>query len=198
MSYQSILKEPGAYLPMAFRRYIDPMTEIPVVGDTAKKIADKVIFERKERNLPTEDVLKEVEEYLCSQLPSLCQRRITGMMVKKEYTKADVLAFIESVKGTLTSGGVVSEEEAARRANVCLTCPYNLRLAGCEGCNGISSLVFKLLGARRITNMGALKACGICGCSLKAKIWVPKETLQKTSQIQATQGQFPSWCWVEK
>jgi hypothetical protein len=201
MSYQTILKEANSYLPVAFRRYVDQKTQVVVTGDTARKIANKVVEVRKSLDLPSEfeTVLSEVEEYICKVLPSLCQRRIDGPMIRKEFTRADVLAFIESVKGTILAGGVVPRSVAEARATTCLQCPYNLKLAGCEGCNGISTMVFSLLGAsRRLPNASNLKSCGICGCSLKAKVWVPKDVLDKTSHIQETKGQFPSWCWVEK
>ena len=199
MSRQSILKEPTTHLPVAFRKFIDPVTDVAVVGDTAAKIAKQVEKERIARGLPIDDVLDIVEENICRMIPSWCERKIDGTMVKNEYTKADVIAFIESVKGTILSGGVVDRPIAEQRATTCLQCPYNMRLAGCEGCNGISSMVFSILGAsRRVKNISQLRSCGICGCSLKAKIWVPKEVLDKTSHIQNTKGQFPSWCWVEK
>ena len=198
-SYQSIMKDPNVYLPIACRKYIDPMTGEPVVGDTSIKITKKVEAIRLERGLPIDNIQKDVEEHLCRLIPSWCERKIRGPMIRKEFTKADVLAFIESVKGTILSGGVVEKSLAEDRAQACLQCPYNLSLAGCEGCNGVSNVIFSMLGAtRRVKIITQLKSCGICGCSLKAKIWVPKDVLEKTSHIQNTKGEFPAWCWVEK
>jgi hypothetical protein len=194
----SLLKEPTNHLPVGGRRYTDPKTGVTIVGDTVGRLIQLVTRERGKAGLDSSNVREEVEEFTCSQYPHLCERRVDGSPVERKFTRKDVLAFVESVRGTIESGGVVQQEEAERRANICQQCPYNRRVAGCEGCNGISGLIFKVIGARRVKAQGSLKNCSICGCSLKPKVWVPKEVLEKTSEIQENSGDFPSWCWVRQ
>jgi len=196
----SILKETGMHLPMATRRYTDPDTGAVFTGETAKSIVKQVVNHRVNTNTPVDPdkVQMEVEDYICSQLPTWCQRQREPGKIKKEYTREDVLAFVAAVSGTIEAGGVVDQQTAEKRADVCLQCPYNQKLAGCDGCNGIASTVFNLIGARRVRNMGSLRSCGICGCALKAKIWVPDNVLKDTARIQNNMEDFPSWCWVNK
>lgn len=198
MSDNTIIKEPTVHLPQAYRNYTDPETGVTVVGETADSIVASVQAIRLSKGLDTVNVRGQVEDFICSRLPSWCERKYEKGKVKKEFTKMDVLAFLGAVKGTLQSGGVVDQTTAETRANMCLQCPYNQKIAGCEGCNGIADTVFSIIGKRRVCNIGNLKSCGICGCSLKAKIWVPQKVLHDTARIQDNMDDFPSWCWVNK
>jgi hypothetical protein len=182
------------WLPTALRSYTDPVSGVTVVGDTPEMIAKRVLREREAKGLPVGDPIVDVEEWLCQKLPAWCNR-IAEPYVKKNYTHLDVKAFLASV-GDSVKSGVVDKEEAGRRATICTTCPYNQKVSGCEGCSGVANAVYKLIGSKATHVDGKLKQCGICGCSLKAKVWVKPAGIKSATQIQKNLKAYPSWCWV--
>lgn len=197
------IKDNNAWLPHNAQTYEDKEFGISVRAPTVKLIVSKLKTELQNRGLPiSDDIEQKVLEQICAKAPHACvfsngQPQPTTQ-VKKGFTITDVKAFIKSVEGTITSGGVVDQETAEERTNICMRCPYNTKLPGCEGCSGIANLVFKVIGARKTHNMGELKQCGVCGCSLKAKVWVPQDTVKQTAQVQNNMNDFPDWCWVRK
>lgn len=193
------IKQHRYELPLTMRRYTDPDLNKAFIGANPDVIATQVLNARREAGLPLEGTYEAIEDWICAQLPEWCERHEAPRHLKTTYRKQDVLAFLEATKDAIIKGEVVSQEEAERRANICMQCkPYNTLIEGCEGCSGIGTLVFGVIGHRTVKNLGHLKSCGICGCSLKAKIWLTKKTLDSTSRIQETTGKFPKWCWVEK
>jgi hypothetical protein len=196
------LKDNNAWLPYPAQSYEDKENGIVVKGQTLKLLVTRITSELRGRGLPVpEDIIQKVLEQICTKAPDAClfsDGRQVGSNLKKRFTITDVKAFVKSVEGTITSGGVVDQDTAEERTNVCMRCPYNTNLPGCEGCSGIANLVFKVIGARKTKNMGMLRQCGICGCSLKAKVWVPQDTIKETAQVQNNINDFPDWCWVRK
>lgn len=196
------IKDNSSWLPYTAQTYEDKENGIVVKGPTLKLLVSRLKEELLKRSLPVPaDIDQVICKQICAKVPEACvfqdENRPTTP-IKKGFTVTDVKAFIKSVEGTITSGGVVDQETAEERTNICMRCPYNTKLPGCEGCSGIANLVFKVIGARQTNNMGHLKQCGVCGCSLKAKVWVPQETVKQTAQVQNNINDFPDWCWVRK
>jgi hypothetical protein len=87
-------------------------------------------------------------------------------------------------------GTLVSREEAERRAAICSTCPKNQFVRGCWGCSGFVKQVVKLLqGNSGTTRDRALESCSVCGCVLRAKVWMPLESVDNTGL------EYPEHCW---
>lgn len=111
------------------------------------------------------------------------------------------------LSGTLTigqwlwqyGGESVSPEEAVRRAEICIRCPYNKPPQGCKPCNSakIENTIRKVIGHRSTEHDNDLKSCAICGCHLRAKIWIPLEVMKKKSQPSRLK-QYPQWCWLHQ
>ena len=195
----SVIKRNKGELPYTKRRYTDPDLNRAFVGATPLAIETLVLAARREAGLPLEGTHEAVEDWICEQLPEWCERHEAPRHMKTTYNSKDLLAFLEATKETIIKGNVVSQAEAERRANICTQCiTYNVDIDGCQSCKGIGTMVFSVIGHKTVKNLGHLKACGICGCALKAKIWLTKETLDSTTRIQETAGKFPKWCWVEK
>jgi hypothetical protein len=196
------LKDNNAWLPYPAQTFEDMDNGIVVKGQTLKLLVTRYKSELEARGLPVpEDIIQKVLENICRKAPDACifsDGRQVDSNLKKQFTIQDVKAFIKSVEGTIKSGGVVDQATAEERTNTCMRCPYNTALAGCEGCSGVANIVFRVIGARKTDNMGYLKQCGICGCSLKAKVWVPQDTVKQTAQVQDNMNDFPDWCWVRK
>lgn len=139
---------------------------------------------------------KKWEHELCSQLglgntqcgeppPVLPKGRIMGI--------GDLDAFARTLVAFIENGGrTVPQEEAERRAAICVKCPENLKVRGCIGCFTFVRLMTKTLG-KKCSLDKELKSCNICGCTLSAKIHVPEEVMHKVPQPRKP---FPSWCWM--
>lgn len=196
------LLDNNAWLPWDAQKFYHADSNLTVRAPTVKLIIKHMTAAMNGMNYPVpHDLEQQVLESVCKFAPHVCQYtdgEAPKVIVKKGFTVTDVKAFLKSVEGTIQSGGVVDQETAEERTNICMKCPYNQKLPGCEGCSGIANLVFSVIGARKTANMGHLKQCGVCGCSLKAKVWVPQETIKATAQIQNNANDFPDWCWVRK
>jgi hypothetical protein len=196
------LKDNNAWLPGSAQIYEDKELAIVVKGQTLKLLVMRLRNELRGRGMPVpEDIEQKVLEQISKKAPHVCifsDGQPIPKPNKKNFTTVDVKAFIKAVEGTITSGGVVDQQTAEERTNICMGCPYNIKLPGCEGCSGIANIVFRVIGARSTKNFGDLKQCGVCGCSLKAKVWVPQDTIKETAQIQNNMNDFPDWCWVRK
>jgi len=172
---------------------------------SAPSFHDLVVQVRKHRNSNNLPIgirfLEEIEEQLCENLgPEWCQRNDPSHRARASYA----LDFWTVMRGTgllldwMVSGrSKVSAQEAEQRAHVCSTCPYNRGTSGCTSCNSnlILGLVNQIVGGDKTKYDNHLNACQVCGCALKAKVWLDKELMQK-HQDKATADAFPRWCWM--
>lgn len=105
---------------------------------------------------------------------------------------ADVLRWAGSMADWALSGlKVVPQDEAERRASICLSCPYNKPIAGCFGCKGAGDVIRALTKGARTSVDERLYGCEKCsGCALVAKVHLPLEV------IHADGLDLPSFCWI--
>lgn len=201
-----IIRDKNLWLPKDVRSYEDPDTGVLVVGDTFRQLAVRSRQHRMSRGLPTENVDLKVEESICARLPeghNYCRTAEDHMRIRKPLKTAfnweDIKNFAASVRDTLQLGEV-SQSEADDRSDICKGCPYNVNLPGCTSCSGLTRLaantIFSFLGKKTVRQEDHLKQCGICGCSLTAKVWAqyPKENPQVKKHLE----DYPEWCWVKK
>jgi hypothetical protein len=159
---------------------------------------------RLERGIPIGDPAMDIETWICKQLPAgLCVEEITGsapVTHNKGLGMQDVLSFLNSVAHIFKNGGLVDQPTAEARANICLSCPRNTPTPGCRPCSGIASFVYKLLGSKILPQQqtGKLTDCGVCGCPLAAKCWVPTSFLEEQQQIKNHRHEYPAHCWMNK
>lgn len=111
--------------------------------------------------------------------------------------------FLDGVKilsEWLGNGGVVvAKEDAQRRADVCLKCPYNqdgpfLPFA-------IAAHIHRTLEIKKhldlsVVDEDELKTCMKCQCNLRLKVWLPLEDLMKGDGRERLPV-FPSHCWLK-
>lgn len=93
--------------------------------------------------------------------------------------------------------GLVSQEEAERRAALCSVCPHNKAETWnfCLGCNAKSAAarVAKFVMGTSTSLDHALKTCEICSCRLTAKVWINKEAMQEPE----LKDKWPAeGCWM--
>lgn len=101
----------------------------------------------------------------------------------------DVLRFLQTSARWIRSGKCADQETAQRRADTCLKCPLNGEMPFCTGCVDLAGRLMQAIGDRRVRGDTGLRACGACGCALRAKVWLPREAL-------SADAPYPDWCWV--
>lgn len=187
-------------VPAGGWRYEDPSNGVIIKGGSLSQLSKRVGLDRLKRGVPAGDVLGDITDYLCSiQQPGskLCsffnEDKVTGP--RRKYNIEDVKSYLKAITTTVKKG-VVTQEEANRRAGICTMCHHNKQLPGCTGCSNISDAVFKVIGAKTTPMDPNLKECGICGCSLKAKVWVLDEGIVSAPNVTENKDLFPDHCWV--
>jgi len=111
----------------------------------------------------------------------------------------DILRFMQTMwTWRRNGGGFVPQEEAERRATVCLTgangraCPHNEPSSLCLGCKGVSEQLSQLVENRKTSQDNKLMMCSACGCNLHIKVHFPIES------IHVDEDKLPPWCWQRK
>lgn len=199
-----IITNKNIWLPKQCRKYEDPDTGEIIKGDTFKQLYMRTRKHRLDLQLEVYNLESQLEEWVCSKVgphDEYCRQAESNMMVRKPlkegYGFQDVINFTNAVKDTIIHGAV-SQETANDRADVCANCPYNMTLPGCSTCAGVSRMaantVFGFLGKKTVRQEDHLKQCGICGCALTAKVWVPRP--KDNPQVKKHEEDFPVWCWV--
>lgn len=183
-------------------RYKDPSTGRVITGPTYRDWVNAVKKHKVANNLPVTGQLEaDMQEQLCLQMPpGWCVREDgasyaggtpDGFSISQVFTGTAAL-----VDWYLSGKKKVSRDTAQARANICGPCPFNQQPAGCSSCNQgkILGLVSKIVGGEQLDGDAKLNACTLCGCSLKAKVWLEAEVLQRHKGDAA----FPDWCWMKK
>lgn len=90
----------------------------------------------------------------------------------------------------------VEGAEAERRARICVTCPNNQIVHGCTGCSmpALKEVINSVVSGGSTTVDAALEGCCICGCALKALVWMPLDILHE--RMPASENErLPDHCW---
>lgn len=179
-------------------RYVQPETGFEFAASTLRELVKKVATHRKSNSLAAGDPSADIQDFVCAQLPigsESCSHVIEGdYALKTHFTMEDVKRFIQAAVSALRGRGLVDQPEAERRAALCASCPLNTMVKGCWRCKGLAEWLFNLIGARTTAYASRLNQCGVCGCAIKAKIWLPQDVAQEVSQGYT----FPSWCWLNE
>jgi len=120
--------------------------------------------------------------------------------IVRVVTGQDIWRFLTAVWGSMESGAKpVSEEEAERRADICLVCPkrgFTPCLSG--GCGKLAEVVTTLTLGRKIKHHEALHkaSCGVCSCEINTLINWPLDVLSKVDEKTGfKKDEFPEACW---
>jgi hypothetical protein len=141
-----------------------------------------------------------VEDEMCASMPpGICHHvEETPPTIARSIKVSDAINFIKSMAYWVShGGGFVEQEEADRRAKICVDCPHNVVIENCSGCSGLTRRISELIGPRTTPQAAGLRGCGVCGCENKTQIWFPLETLHKGINEEMN-NKFPDWCWKRK
>lgn len=147
--------------------------------------------------------MADIEDQLCSSLPP-------GHCTYEDGTEVSVqrtgLSFREVMAGTAVMADwmghgmkKVTGIEAARRAGICASCPFNKPIEGCTSCNAnnLHKIVERVTGGANAVFSAQLNACYFCGCSNKAQVWLPLEVLHRHLSEELN-GRLPEDCWKKR
>lgn len=97
---------------------------------------------------------------------------------------------------TLNGRQTVPQEEAERRAGICATCPRNSSYAKpCGGdCPEVDNVIVSVVGGGKTSIDDKLEACSVCGCVLRALVWVPGKQLSTIMDADFIE-KAPEKCW---
>jgi hypothetical protein len=90
----------------------------------------------------------------------------------------------------------VEQDEAERRAIICMRCHFNNPFTGCASCTRgkLRDLVKKITSNRHTQRDSELHVCNICGCGLAALVHFPLDILDRHFSEDQKQ-RLPDWCW---
>lgn len=158
---------------------VDPLTNVQVSGTTFKMLVDMVRKERMANSAPNGlDLESEIEQWCCVAYPQECEEVTTKKIRRREFGLGDVITGTRVMLSHWFNGRkLVSREEAERRAQICIHCPWNMTYRKpCSGwCPELAEIVGPIVNAQGTQYDWQLHQCQVCGCVLSAAIWVPTE-----------------------
>ena len=181
--------------------YTQPETQTRMEDiDGLQALAAIVVKHRQYKGLPRatqEEVELDIQRQICAQMPPDICRAEPGEDYKpmldqsRRLTLDKIQSFSQAIfEWVRTGGDFVDEEEAQRRAKICLGCPFNKAPNACA-CSPLWVLIKTLVPKKR--QIDNLHVCGICGCVNSVAVLMPltviKESLRGRDLI------YPSHCW---
>lgn len=107
---------------------------------------------------------------------------------------SDILAFSKTMLEWFSKGlALVPMKEAERRRKICVDCPLNRQPSGCK-CGALYRMIAATVPKER--QFEDVHVCGVCQCSLKAKVNLPMEVIE--TGTKGRNLQFPVHCWQHK
>lgn len=141
----------------------------------------------------------EVEEAACLTYPKECDCVSRTINLNRRLGIADIVRGTKVMLAQKTSGvPLVSEEKAEKHAAICAKCPFNQPFTKpCGGiCAELESIVKFIIGSHGTTKDAILNSCAICGCFLRAAVWVDNAIQWPVlSDLQKEQFLSVSHCW---
>lgn len=141
----------------------------------------------------------EIEDQVCQRLPAgYCRDQENRAATQPGSMSVGLTEVIQGTKALARwfLHGSVDEAEIVRRTYICNECPENRPILGCQGC-AASSLysVINLIVARKLPSDAVLGACGICRCSLPAKVRMQLDDAMKSLTAEQ-RTRLPDKCWL--
>lgn len=93
----------------------------------------------------------------------------------------------------------VSREEAMRRSYICNICPWHSPIGNCSGCamKPVRALINEIVGIEKYPTDAFLLSCGVCHCSLVAKVRMPKDDILP-HMSESQKEQLWEKCWLRE
>ncbi len=180
-------------------RYLQKETQTWIRADIHDELVESVRDHRLYKGLtPTdrESVSQDIQRQIClGATKGVCKPEKDESYspfddMARTLSLKKIAAFTETlVEWFKTGGTMVDKIEATRRANICRGCPFNRPIPNCV-CTPFYQLIAALIPNDR-KEMG-LFVCGLCGCSLQAKVLAPLDVVKEGNPPGL---KLPEWCW---
>lgn len=170
----------------------DPETHMEFHGASIAEVAEKVRAFRKQNGFEEIELLELViENFLCGQKSNQgrCDKRELHRSVW-QYIRGGV-----SLLKNLLMDKTVSQEEADRRAEICVSCPLNIFPDAKDRYIKWSDRVAQAsVPNRRSKHHGQLANCEACSCTLRAKVFYGGE-IKLTKAEEGKIKEVNPLCW---
>lgn len=178
-------------------RYTEPTTGFSMKAITFSSLVSKVAQHRGNMKIepdPKYRLSEIIEDAICNSLSNEDQLRHckSGIRIRTSVGWTEVMRFLKTAAAWIVAGAqLVPQEEAERRAQICVQCPLNVGMGGCAPCKGAVS-AFRDQFLRRSTTVDErLKSCGVCGCDNRTQVHVPLDVLTRARETL----EYPGFCW---
>lgn len=186
------------HVPPGGWKYTQSQSGFEIVGGDYYDLREKVRKHRQINQFVTGPELDaEIQEQICAKLDpaaraSFCRDCNPASAYPRVLSLEDVKHFLKVAAGWMKKPVFVSSIEAARRAEICASCPKNIGIAGCSSCHNLVKWTIELIGHRSTPFDAKLGACEVCGCGNQAQVHLPLEAL---AQGITPEMEFPDFCW---
>jgi hypothetical protein len=187
----------NASTPNGKWRWRDPVTGSYIANFSASKLITAVrgFLSLNGREPMTNE---QIEHSICEQMglkPPYCDSSTSTAVVGVTFETLG--RFFTTAKNWILGGANLAPMELVnKRAEICATCPRNVRAGGCASCDARLGEVVAMDGilpAARVPDAAArLHNCSQCGCRLNLKVQLPKQSYEEDDVV------YPEWCWMTK
>ena len=138
-----------------------------------------------------------VAEGICRRAKHFGERKVISFAAAQSFLNTMGSLLIQTARG---EDAFVSQDEANRRARICITCPNNVHSFGgsCGSCaDRIMRALSHVVGKRSTIYDRNLGACAICSCSLAAAVHVPLAPQQAglSEELKVEFRAVKEFCW---
>lgn len=150
--------------------FIDPDTGREYRAASKRALFSLILNYREQNRLPTIEQLNDVlENFLCS-LPENAGKCHEYQLSRgfDSYVKGGI-ALVQNL--FFGEKNIVADEEAERRAHICIKCPQNVFPDKDLFVKWSDNLAFHSTGGKKVSVHNGLGNCGCCTCPLKAKVF---------------------------
>jgi hypothetical protein len=185
-------------------RYLQAETRTLIEAPDYHELFRRVRDHRAANNIPLDQFWADkVEHQLCETLPpGLCKEQGNSAEVRNIIGR---VTWDQVYNGTHTfvnwafrKFGTVDQNLANARGAVCASCYYNVGVSGtCASCGHLQNLASAFTKGRVTSADSYLKACAVCQCSLRVKVWTPIESIAAGTP-ETSLPRYPDFCWIRK
>lgn len=174
-----------------------PQTGVTLTAPFAKSLRNKVRAHLDANDIEEPDDFEEwFEELTCRESghPTLCGNPPPALSEKQRLiTPSKAKRFMRTVLTLLQDRKLVSREEAQRRMDICAECPMAGDIGYCWGCETLYRKIRRMLQSSPVEPPKGKRFCMACSCLLKAKTYIPNDTLDKAEK--GDRPEYAKGCW---
>lgn len=174
-------------------------TEIKLQAESVDTLAAVIEKYRLNNGFPLGNPRQDVVNYICSNWPHFCTEQDQGSFIEGRPPGPQAALAIRAAAWVtrlwnIGANNFVKQDEAERRAAICLKCPMNqdFRAGGCSSCvQGTDRLAYVWLAGRKIKDGPAYKACRATGAHLQAAVFANQSPDMSGEEM----SRLDSACW---